>query len=136
MHPNHAVLRGVMRAYVQGDHAPLMEAASDDVVWDSHAPREYFRFGGRFAGRLGLREALSLIASDFAILRYESGEMTGDNDVVWLSNRLDVMELKTNARAQFELVNCWRFAGGRIRSCTEYFDSAGLLLQLGRSLTG
>ncbi|HWA91280.1 MAG TPA: nuclear transport factor 2 family protein [Rhizomicrobium sp.] len=135
MHPNHETLRRVMRAYVEGDLAPLMSAATDDVVWDSNAPKEYFRFGGRFTGHLGLKEALSLIASDFAILRYDTGEMVGEGDVVWVSNQLDVIELKTKSRAQFQLVNCWRFADGKIRSCSEYFDSAGLLLKLGRNLT-
>ena len=136
MRPNHAVLSRVMRAYVQGDLVPLMDATTEDVVWDSNAPREYFRFGGRFTGQLGVREALSLIASDFAILRYDTGEMTGEGDIVWMSNQLDVVELKTKSRAQFQLINCWRFESGKIRSCSEHFDSAGLLIQLGRSFTG
>lgn len=134
MGAHHALIRGVVRAYAQGDMTPLLAAASEGVVWSSNAPKASFRFGGRFSGHLGMKEAVSLIASDFDLLRYEAREMIGDGDVVWLSNDLDVLERKTRSRIQFELVNRWQFQDGKLVAYSEYFDSAGVLFKLGRTL--
>jgi ketosteroid isomerase-like protein len=135
VNPNHALIRGVMRSYAQGDMAPLMAVASEDIVWSSNAPKQGFRFGGRYAGQLGMKEALSLIASDFEMLRYEKREMVGDGDVVWAASDLEALEKKSRSRLQFELVNRWQFEGGKLVAYAEYFASASLLLQLGRTVT-
>ena len=129
---NKDLLRKVLGAYVQGDLAPLMASSADDVVWDSSAPVEHYRFGGRFEGHLGLKEALSLIATEFGILRYDIREMTGDGDVVWALSDVEVVENKTGKRVRLELANRWQFKDGKIAACKEFFDSAGVLARLGR----
>ena len=129
---HHEALRRIMRAYLQGDLEPLFAAASDDVVWDSNVSKGNFRFGGRFQGRVGLKEALSLIASEFAIIRYDVRELTGDGDVVWALNDVTISEHKTGKRAEVRLANRWQFQGDKIVSCAEFFDSAGVLTALGR----
>jgi ketosteroid isomerase-like protein len=129
---HHEALTRIMRAYLQGDLEPLFAAASDDVVWDSNVPKTSFRFGGRFQGRVGLKEALSLIASEFAIVRFDVRELTGDADVVWAMSDVTLSEHKTGKRADIRLANRWQFAGDKIVSCTEFFDSAGVLTALGR----
>jgi ketosteroid isomerase-like protein len=121
-----------MRAYLQGDLEPLFAAASDDVVWDSNVAKRNFRFGGRFQGRVGLKEALSLIASEFAIIRYDVRELTGDGDVIWALSDVTISEHKTGKRAEIRLANRWEFKGDKIASCTEFFDSASVLTALGR----
>jgi ketosteroid isomerase-like protein len=128
----HDLLRKITSSYLQGDLEPLMAAASDDIVWDSNARKPHFRFGGRFQGRVGLQEALSLIASEFAMLRYDVKELTGDGDVVWALSDVILSEHKTGKRAQIRLVSRWEFRDGKIMSCTEFFDTAGVLVDLGR----
>jgi ketosteroid isomerase-like protein len=129
---NKDMLGRVIRAYVQGDLAPLMDNAADDIVWNSNASAEHYRFGGRFKGHLGLKEGLSLVATEFGILRYDIREMTEEGDVVWALSELEVLEHKTGKRARVMLANRWQFRGGKIASCTEFFDSAGVLKELGR----
>jgi ketosteroid isomerase-like protein len=129
---NKELLRKVIRAYVQGDLAPLMASSTDDVMWDSNAPAGQYRFGGSFKGHMGLKEALSLVATEFAILRYDIHEMTGEGDVVWVLSDLEVVENKTGKRVRLELANRWQFRDGKIASCREFFDSAGVLARLGR----
>jgi ketosteroid isomerase-like protein len=128
----HDALRRIMRAYLQGDLEPLFAAAADDVEWDSNVSPQNFRFGGRFKGKIGLKEALSLIASEYAILRYDVRELTGDGDVVWALSDVTLSEHKTGKRAEIRLANRWQFRDGKIVSCTEFFDSAGVLNALGR----
>jgi ketosteroid isomerase-like protein len=132
---HHEALTKIMRAYLQGDLEPLFAAASDDVVWDSNVSKGNFRFGGRFQGRVGLKEALSLIASEFAIIRFDVRELTGEGDVVWALSDVTLSEHKTGKRAEIRLANRWQFRGEKIVSCTEFFDSAGVLSALGRMPT-
>ncbi len=129
---HHAALRRVIDAYVQGDLEPLMLAAADDVVWNSNVPPSHFHFGGQFHGRIGLKEALSLIAREFSLVRYDVREMTGDGDVVWALSDVILSEHRTGRRACVKLANRWHFRDDKIVSCTEFFDGVGLLIALGR----
>jgi ketosteroid isomerase-like protein len=47
-HPNAAVMRQALTAFVAGDAAAMLDAFDDDVVW--HAPGTN-RFSGRFDGK-------------------------------------------------------------------------------------
>ncbi|HEY2070499.1 MAG TPA: nuclear transport factor 2 family protein [Rhizomicrobium sp.] len=122
-----------MRAYTQGDLEPIMAVAAEDVVWDSNSASPHFRFGGRYNGHHGFKEALSLIASEFVIVHYDIKEITGEGDVLWALNDIEVLDRKTNRQVKIRLANRWEFRGDKIISCTEFFDSAGVLLQLGRT---
>ncbi|HTT98263.1 MAG TPA: nuclear transport factor 2 family protein [Rhizomicrobium sp.] len=128
----HDTLRAIMGAYLQGDLEPLMAIISDDFVWDSNARRSQFRFGGVFKGRVGLQEALSLIASEFAMLKYDVHELVGDADTVWALSEVVLSEHKTGKRATFRLANRWQFRDGKLISLTEFFDTAGVLADLKR----
>jgi len=121
-----------MGAYLQGDLQPLMAIISDDFVWDSNARRAQFRFGGVFKGRVGLQEALSLIASEFAMLKYDVREIVGEGDTLWALSDVILSEHKTGKRAAFRLANRWEFRGGKLISLTEFFDTAGVLADLKR----
>jgi len=130
--PMHDALRAIMGAYLQGDLAPLRAIASDDIVWDSNARRSQFRFGGIFKGRVGLQEALALIASEFAMLKYDVQEIVGEGDIVWALSDVILSEHKTGKRASFRLANRWQFRDGKLVELTEFFDTAGVLADLGR----
>jgi ketosteroid isomerase-like protein len=129
---HHDALRRIIEAYVQGDLEPLMVAAADDIVWNSNVPAPQFRFGGQFHGRIGLKEGLSLLASEFSLVRYDVREMTGDGDIVWVLSDVIVSEHRTGRRASVTLANRWQFRSGKIVSCTEFFDSVSVLIALGR----
>ena len=127
-------LARVMAAYTNGDLEPLMETVADDVVWDSNALTTQFRFGGSFRGPLGIKEVLSLIATEFHILRYDIQEMTGDGDIVWVLSELEIRDRKTGKQIGVRLANRWQFRDGMIVSCSEFFDTAGTLVKLDRSI--
>jgi ketosteroid isomerase-like protein len=129
---HHDALRRIIKAYVQGDLEPLMVAAADDIVWNTNARPSHFRFGGEFRGRIGVKEGLSLLASEFSLIRYDVREVTGDGDVVWVLSDVIVSEHRTGRRANVTLVNRWQFRDGKVVSCTEFFDSVSALIALGR----
>ncbi len=130
--PIHDKLRNIMVAYLQGDLSPLLEIAADDIVWDSNARKPQFRFGGAFRGRVGLQEALSLIAAEFAMLRYDVQEIVGDGDTIWALSDVILSEHKTGKRTSIRLANRWQFRDGKLIRFTEFFDTAGVLADLGR----
>ncbi len=130
--PIHDKLRKIMGAYLQGDLTPLLEIAADDIVWDSNARKPQFRFGGVFHGRVGLQEALSLIASEFAMLRYDVQEIVGTGDTIWALSDVILSEHKTGKRTSIRLANRWQFRDGKLVRFTEFFDTAGVLADLGR----
>ena|ERR1700742_817926 len=129
---NKNTLGRVIRAYVEGDLAPLLAHTAEDVVWESNASAAHYRFGGRFKGHLGLKEGLSLVATEFGVLRYDVREMVEEGDVIWALSELEVLEHKTGKRATLPLANRWQFRDGKIVSCSEFFDSARVLAELGR----
>src|SRR5579872_3783161 len=58
---NKNLMLSVFRAFKDGDLEPLFACLSDDVVWKSTAPPEFFRFGGTHYGRAGMKEFTALL---------------------------------------------------------------------------
>lgn len=88
-------LKRVMRAYSLGDLAPMLAIADENVVWDSNSSAPQFRFSGRYTGHHGLKEALSLIASEFVIVHYDIQEITGEGDLLWALSEIEILDRKT-----------------------------------------
>jgi ketosteroid isomerase-like protein len=129
---NKALLRRVLAAYERGDYEPIFEALDDEVVWSSNSLANHYRFGGTRRGRAGVVEALSMIAADYQISRYDVHEMIGEGDVIWASSELSLFDRRTHRPLVFPLVNRWTFRNGKIVSCGEFFDTAAVLQQQGR----
>jgi ketosteroid isomerase-like protein len=129
---NKAVLKAVLRAYENGDYEPIFSHLDEDVVWSSNSLANHYRFGGTRRGRAGVVEALSMIAADYHINRYEVMEMIGEGDVIWATSTLSLHDRKTNRPLSFPLVNRWQFRNGKIVSCSEFFDTAAVLQQQGK----
>jgi ketosteroid isomerase-like protein len=130
---NKETLLRVMRAYADGDLAPMLAVADENVVWDSNSIAPQFRFSGRYTGHTGLKEALSLIASEFVIVHYDIREITGDGDILWALSEIEILDRRSGKQFKLRLANRWQFRDGKIASCTEFFDTAGTLIQLGRA---
>ncbi len=129
---NKALLRRVLKAYGEGDMDPLFAAVDDDVAWTSNALAGHYRFGGPRRGRAGLIEALSMIAADYAIQRYDITEMVGEGEVIWSTCQVDVQDRRSDLKMSFPLAARWQFAGGKVCACQEFFDTASVLHQQGR----
>jgi ketosteroid isomerase-like protein len=129
---NKQVLRRVLKAYEGGDYEPIFAALDEDVVWSSNSLANHYRFGGTRRGRAGVVEALSMIAADYEISRYDVIEMIGEGDVIWATSELSLFDRKTRRALTFPLINRWQFRGGKIVSCSEFFDTAAVLQQQGR----
>jgi ketosteroid isomerase-like protein len=128
---NKAILERVLKAYSEGDVAPLREAADPSVVYHSHAAKEIFRFGGRHEGFANAVAAMSSIASGYAIHSYRIRELIGDGDIVWSLADVEATERRKKRQVKMTLAARWQFRDGRIVFVEDYFDSARMALEQG-----
>jgi limonene-1,2-epoxide hydrolase len=126
-----AQLRRMMTAYSEGDLAPIREALDPNVRYHPHGPTEFFRFAGAHHGFADAIAALSAIASDYAIHRYNIRELIGEGSVFWTTVDIDATNWRQSIRLSFALIGRWQFQGNRVVSVDEYFDSGSIALQLG-----
>jgi ketosteroid isomerase-like protein len=124
-------VRGILTAYGQGELDELRAALDPDVVYSSHAPKELFRWGGRHEGIVNGVAALSAIASDYAVHRYEVTEVIGEGDVVWVTADLEATERRSKIRVETQLVTRWQFKGDSVVAVDEYYDNGSVALKLG-----
>jgi ketosteroid isomerase-like protein len=129
---NKALVKKIVDAYSHSDIAPLYETADDTIVWTSHGPAQLSRFGGRHEGRMNALAALSAIAAENAMHRYDIIEMVAEGEVVWLRGNIEVTDRQSGIRFSFEIASRWQFRGGRLIACTEFYDSASNFIRTGR----
>ena len=125
---NKQAMRRVLKAYGEGDHEPVTALFHDEFVWTSHAPLELFRFGGPHRGRAEAIVGMAMIAADYSMHRYDVIELVGEDDVVWMSARLDVTSRRSGRNFKLSLASRWQFRDGMLVALTEYYDSASVAL--------
>lgn len=125
---NKALVRRILEAYAQADLSPFLEAIHPDIVWSSSAPQAHYGFAGPHCGRAGVLAGMAKIATEYQLNGYDVKELIAEGDVVWMTAAVDFVHRKSGQRMQFPLVSRWHIVDGKIRSLTEFFDSATLLL--------
>lgn len=128
-------LRQVLGAYSEGKLEPLLNIFHEDIDWLSNAPESHYRFGGRHKGKPALREGLSFLANEYTIHSYTVRELIGEGDVIWTTCDVSATHRATATRVSAVLASRWKFEGEKVIAFTEYFDTAGVLVQEGR-ITG
>ena len=129
---NDQAARRIVRGLATNDLRPLIELLDDDVVWISHAPPPYFRFGGEHRGRIGAMELLAKIFNDFSFVRYENDGLVQLADEVWAVNNIVIHHKPMNRSATLRLAFRMTFRNGKLVRYEGFFDTASALLQMGR----
>jgi ketosteroid isomerase-like protein len=128
---NRELMLSVMRAFKEGDLAPLFAAIHPDIVWQTHAPREFFRFGGVYHGAAGMKEYTALLFSRYHYTRIAPRAVTAQGDHVWGLFEVEAQHIPSGRYVKSELVMRWTVKDGRITEHHSFFDTAGVLLQQG-----
>jgi ketosteroid isomerase-like protein len=132
------LMRTVLAAFEKSDLQPLLDALHQDVVWKSASTHEgLFSFGGEYKSRSGVIEVLSNISKDYTFHHMKPKEVSASGDVVWglfdAGVRYDAKGKGTKARTiELEIAIRWRLKNGKIIEHQAFFDTAHLLMQLGR----
>ncbi|HEY4115927.1 MAG TPA: nuclear transport factor 2 family protein [Rhizomicrobium sp.] len=129
---NKQAIRQILAAYEEGKLEPLLGILHEDIDWFSNAPESHYRFGGHHKGKAALREGLSFLANEYTIHSYTVRELIGEDNVVWATSDVVATHRATAMRVSAVLVNRWQFDGDKVVAFTEFFDTAGVLVQEGR----
>ena len=129
---NQQAVRNIVRGLATNDLRPLVEALDEDVVWISHSPPAFFRFGGEHRGRIGAMELLAKIYADFSFIRYETDGLVQSGDEIWAINNIVVHHRPSDRTASLRLSFRMTFRDGKLTRYEGFFDSASALAQMGR----
>jgi ketosteroid isomerase-like protein len=128
---NKNLMLSVVRAFRGGDMQPLLDAIAEDVVWNSSAPNEFFRFGGARRGRAGVLEFTALMSLHYVFRRFEPRLVVAQGDIVWGHIACEAKHLRSGRMVQYDLFMCWKMKGGKIVEHQGIFDTASVLMQQG-----
>jgi ketosteroid isomerase-like protein len=128
---NKNLMLSVFRAFKDGDLEPLFAAISEDVVWRSTAPPEFFRFGGTHLGRAGMKEFTALLLSRFHLMRFDPKVVVAQGDLVWGQFAAEARHLATGKIASADFSIRWVVRNNKLVEHQGIFDTATVLMQLG-----
>ena len=145
MTPEEDLMKTVIEAWGQADVRPVFSALDDNVTWISAAARwdERLRSGGIHRGRGNVIALLSKISTAFFNHACTTKEIVSRGEIVWgLFQVASIYAAPSDGYVVRRPVNLemalrWRIRSGRIIDAQTFFDTAGLLRQLGaQSLYG
>lgn len=129
---NKNLMLSVFRAFKDGDLEPLFACLSEDVVWKSTAPPEFFRFGGTHYGRAGMKEFTALLLSRYHLLRFDPKVVVAQGDIVWGQFEAEAQHLPTGKIARADFSIRWVVRNKKLVEHQGIFDTAGVLMQQGQ----
>ena len=121
----------VIRAFKVGDLNPLFAALSDDVVWKSTAPKEFFRFGGLHLGRMGVKAYTALLFTRYSFIRFDPKLVVAKGNVVWGQFEAQAVHRLTDRLVNTDISIHWVVKDGLIVEHQGFFDTASVLMQQG-----
>ena len=122
-------------AYGSGDKARIAAIIGDDIDWVIHGPVQIFPFIGPRRGKAQVLEALTQIAKEYALERYEPQIIIVEGDRAAVLSNVAFVQRATRRTLSFRLVNLLRFADGKLVEFQEFSDTFDIAEQaLGRWL--
>jgi ketosteroid isomerase-like protein len=129
---NKAIIQRVLAGYAEGRLEPLFAALDPAIRFRTNARPEHFRFGGERLGTNGILIALSMVAAQYDVLRYNVREIVSEGDLAWSWSDVAFRHRPSGRKVEMEMVSRWKFSDGKIVEYSEYFDTAAVMKQEGR----
>jgi ketosteroid isomerase-like protein len=132
------LMRRVAAGFEKSDLQPLLDAIHDEIVWKTATKHEgLFRIDGEYKNRPGVLDVLSKISMDYTFHHLRPIEILAGGDVVW--GHFDV-GLSYDPKGKVGVVRAinlemairWRLKDGKIIEHQGFWDTASLLIQLGK----
>jgi ketosteroid isomerase-like protein len=128
---NKNLMLAVMAEFKKANLEPLFANLSDEVVWRTSAPQDFFRFGGVHNGVFGIREYTALLFSRYHFTRFEITHIIAQDDIVWGEFDGEAKDMSTDKFVRFEAMIRWTVRDGKIAEHRCFFDTASVLMQIG-----
>ena len=128
---NKTLMLSVIRAFREGDTAPLFAALSLQIVWKSNAPREFFRSGGESSGLVEMKARIAGIFAQYHFVRFDPTAIVTQGDTVIGQFEVEAFHQRSGKTVKTDMSIRWTVRHGKIMQHQSFFDTAAVLLQQG-----
>jgi ketosteroid isomerase-like protein len=118
-----ALVRDLFDAYGRGDGERVATLVHDDIDWVLHGPVQVFSFVGPRHGKAEVLAALTVLANEYALERYEPDIIIVENDRAAVTSNVAFKQRSTGRTLSFRNANFLRFADGRLIEFREFMDT-------------
>jgi len=123
----------VIAAFADGNLEPLFAALSPDVVWKATAPRAFFSASAAPIAARGDEGIYRAIVLAYHFTRFTPRILTAKDDQVWGVFEAEALHQPSGKYVQSDISIRWTVRDGKITEHQGFFDTAGVLMQQGRS---
>jgi ketosteroid isomerase-like protein len=111
-------------AFVRGDIATIVNAASPDIHWESVGrPADYPAYGLR-KGRVGMQEFFKLVGDNIAFSEFSPRGFYAVDDKVFVLGHYAGTTTKTGRKFSSDWVHIFSFRDAQVTSFREFSDTA------------
>jgi ketosteroid isomerase-like protein len=128
---NKNLMLSVVRAFREGDTAPLFALVSPDIRWKAAAPQEFFRFGGECSGVAEVKARIALVFTQYTFVRFQPTAIIAQADIVQGQFEVEAFHRHSGKTVKSDVSIRWTMQGGKIVEHQCFFDTASILLQQG-----
>jgi ketosteroid isomerase-like protein len=121
-------------AYAGGDMPAVMEGMAADVAWHSLGEAS-LPWSGRWRGPEGVAGYFAALAAACRVIAYDIEHIIADGDWASVLATIGVRYHADGTECTYAKVDILRLAGGRIAEFREFYDTATVARDLGRTST-
>jgi ketosteroid isomerase-like protein len=119
-------LKAVQQAYaafLQGDIATVIDACTDDVVWEAPGPKEVPQ-AGLFNGKNGVADFFRILGDTEEVQFLETEAFFASGERVVVLGHYSARVKATGRTAQTDFVHSFVMRGGKVAKYRQYYDTA------------
>jgi uncharacterized protein len=120
---NIEAVKNAYAAFQSGDTQAVLDALTDDVVWELLGPSQ-IPYAGTYNGKAATAEFFSTLAQSDEVEAFEPRRFFADGDTVVVLGHYAARVKANGAHAETDWVHVFTFRGDKVASWREYFDSA------------
>lgn len=120
---NVTVVRDAYGAFALGDIQGILDALTDDVVWELPGPPE-IPYAGSFNGKEGVADFFRILTQTEDVQAFEPHRFFADGDMVVVLGHYVAHVQETRAVAHADWVHVFTFRNGKIAKWRDYLDTA------------
>lgn len=120
---NLQLIRDAYAAFGRGDIEAVLNALTDDVVWETQGPSQ-IPYAGVFHGKEGAAEFFARLIEADEMEAFEPQRFFAYGDMVVVLGRYAAKVRATGNHAEADWVHTFTLRGGKVANFCEYFDTA------------
>jgi len=129
-----ALLISLYRMRARGNLEGTLDHFASNIVWTVYAQPSQSRFGGAKRGLSAVRRYFGVLDEVLEVKKFRLKDACESGNVIWTRTEAVFVDRKSGKSLSLELAERWSFRGNKIATVDEYYDTAGALAKVKRSL--